>query len=411
MQKTTRLDHTTLRWTVFDSLDTCGPMWRSLQEHAVMTVFQRYEWLNAWYETIGRSEYAKPIVVAGIADESVKILFPLSLDRQLGAKTVGWLASDWCDYTMPLIAPDFAEKLTETDVGAMWRTLNGIVGDVDFLQLEKQPLTVGDYANPFARYETREFTADAYALKLGDDWERFYAGLRSSKTRRRLREKEKRLQKAGDLQFRQLSDRVEIRDSVSTMLDWKVAQIVAKGMFNPFSGKDTDEFLVRVASMSPRFARFYSLELDGEMLACCFALVDRASFTIFQTAYGLGPHSRHSPGRILINRMMEAAIEEGLEIFDFSLGDEPYKLDVCDIRIELMQSARAVSAAGWLPALLYNSKTLAKRRVKASERLSEAVFAFNRNAYRLGFRSVDREFSPQYAVPVTTQTVPGKTVS
>lgn len=375
-----------------------------------MSVFQRYEWLSAWNDTVGRSENVSPMIVAGIAGDDVKILFPLAAERQLGARKVGWLAADWCDYNMPLMAPDFAAKLTEADVAVLWSALSDVIGDVDYLQLEKQPLTVGDYANPFAHHGTQPFTADAYALKLGDEWQSFYAGLRSSKTRRRLREKENRLRKAGDLRFRQLKDRGEIRDAVSTMLDWKVAQIVAKGMLNPFSGTIVDDFLVRVVAMSPRFGRFYSLDLDGEMLAGCLALVDRKTFTIYQTAYGLGPHSRHSPGRILINRMMAAAIDEGLEFFDFSLGDEPYKLDVCDIRTKLMRSARAVTAAGWLPVLLHNAKYAAKRRVKASERLSEAAFAVNRTAYRVGFRAVDRDLPVEDTATVGTQTVHGKTV-
>jgi len=385
------LSHVTVRWVTYDRLDACEALWRAFQETANCTAFQRFEWLSAWVETIGQHEHFSPLIAVGYVGDEIKVLFPLALDRQFSARRLTWLAGGWCDYCQPIIDLDFSATLNAEDVETIWTDLCDLAGDVDYLLLARQPVRIGAFDNPFAQHDATPYTAKAYALRLGSDWTQFYEHMRSAKTRRRLREKEKGLTKAGELEFVRLREGDDIADAVVTLLDWKVAQIVARGMFNPFADKSVDTFLSRVVASSPDFARLYSMELDGEMLAGCIALVHGKTFTIFQMAYGLGPHSRHSPGQILVNNMMRTAIEEGLEIFDFSLGDEPYKLDICDIHTELTQVSRTHGVLGWLPSRLNAAKSYAKRYAKQSDRLVAATFALNRVAYRIGFKPVDRE--------------------
>ncbi|MCC2113353.1 MAG: GNAT family N-acetyltransferase [Hyphomicrobiales bacterium] len=380
----TELGHTAIAWSVYTDIAACGPLWRTFQASALRTAFQCYEWQSAWYEAIGRHEGVEPFIAVGRVEGNVKIIFPLARDRRLSVRRLTWLAAEFCDYTAPLIAPEFAARLSDDDAEEILQALIGLA-DVDYVLLEKQPLILDGVTNRFATRESGDYTASAYALRLGGDWETTYAELRSSKTRRRLRDKEKRLEKAGALAFRRLAEPDEISSAVTTLLDWKVAQIAARGMVNPFTDSRVDDFLSCVLTSAPDFGRCYAIELDGEMLAGAIVLVDGVTFTIFQMAYGLGPHAKHSPGQILLNRMMQEAIAEGLQVFDLSLGDEAYKREICDVQMDLTQSSRPVTAAGLLPHMVYQVKIGAKRSIKASPRLSEAFFTANRLARKLGF--------------------------
>ena len=402
----TRLSRTVLEWQVSTSLDACAGIWRALQEDAVLTAFQRYEWLSDWMASIGTREGAKPAIAVGMADGAARILFPLTIDRGFGARRLSWLAADWCDVCMPLIARDLADDLTEADAAIIVDALPGIVGGADYVHLVRQPMTLGGWSNPFAAYEAEAYSSNAHAVTLGSDWDAFYRSLRSSKTRRRLREKQRHLENAGDLQFRRLTASDDIRNAVSRLLDWKVAQITAKGWFNPFTDRSADAFLSRTLSRAPEFGRFYSLEIDDEMIAGAIVLAERGTFTIFQMAYGLGPHARYSPGYLLTNMMMEAAIEEGFGVFDFSLGDEAYKRGICDLHTPLTQHSRAVTAAGLLPHGYDAAKIRAKRYVKSSDRLSATVFGLNRAAHRLGFFTGGRKAAPSTSSPAALDPIP-----
>ena len=400
----TTLARTTLSWTAYHSLADCAVLWCDFQKRAIRTPYQRFEWLNSWMETFGRRDGTEPLIVVGFEGDTPRILLPLAIDRELGARRLTWLADDWCDYAMPLLAPELAETLTEADVAAIWHAVSEIAGGADYLLLERQPLKLDGFDNPFARYDARPFTSKAYALRIGGDWDSFYERMHSTKSRRRLRDKEKRIKRCGEIVFRKLTGATEIHGAVTELLDWKVAQILERGAFNPFDDTTSDMFLAHVLTSAPEFARFYAMEVGGKMVAAAIGLVDGKTISIFQLAYGPGPCARYSPGRILIHKVMKAAIEEGLEIFDFSLGDESYKLDICDIHVEMMQTSHAVTASGWLPATLHTAKCAAKRRVKASERLTAATFALNRVVHRLGFSAVGRMRSEIDSEPPASKT-------
>lgn len=67
-----------------------------------------------------------------------------------------------------------------------------------------------------------------------------------------------------------------------------------------------------------------SLVVDGKTVGSVYAM--RSGKTVYFYQAGMDPAaSSLSPGTILVSRMIEHAIEEGAEVFDFMRGDEPYK--------------------------------------------------------------------------------------
>ena len=379
-------EYLNLAWTCHDSFQSCAETWRAFQRTAVRSVFQRYEWLKAEHDILGREEGIEPrIVVGSAADGEPKILLPLGLTRQMGATALSWLGIDLSDYGAPLLAPDLHARLTPQDVRAILAKAAELSGGADFTLLEKQPERIGDLPNPFATADSEEGATHAYALALGNDWTSFYAALRSSKTRRRMNEKEKKLAQSGDLVFRQVTDFGEACRAIDTIIGWKIAQVRARGRFNPFRGVAIEPFFGRLLGEAPDLLRIYSLDLDGKMLAGCIALIDQKVFTLYQTAYDNGDYARYSPGRILIHRMMEDAIDNGLTVFDFSLGDEGYKLEICDQKTAMMRSSQVFTMKGWLPATLQTQKNRLKIRIKSSPRLLDGVTKAIETAKQLGF--------------------------
>ncbi|PLX39006.1 MAG: hypothetical protein C0606_00210 [Hyphomicrobiales bacterium] len=378
-----------LVWTVHDDLESCADLWRDFQSTAVRTVFQRYEWLKAEYEMLEDPASVEPRIVVGTVGGKPQVLLPLALSRTLGASTLSWLGIDWSDYGGPLIAPELYAKLEPGDIARIRGAAAEAVGSVDYVHFEKQPETLGERENPFATFESEEAATHAYALGLGDDWETFYGQLRSSKTRRRMNEKERKLGQCGDLVFRQLEDFDQACAAIDKLVAWKIDQVRARGRFNPFRGAPLEPFFGRLLSEAPELLRIYALELDCELLAGGIVLVDNDAFTVYQTAYANNEYSRYSPGRILVHRMMAEAIGLGLKVFDFSLGDEGYKLEICDRKTELTYSAKAMTGRGWLAASVETAKVRAKKRIKDSPKLMDAGHRLTRFAQSAGMDALD----------------------
>ena len=48
-----------------------------------------------------------------------------------------------------------------------------------------------------------------------------------------------------------------------------------------------------------------------------------------------------SPGRLLLEHLIECSFREGLRAFDFTIGDEPYKASFCNVSDELYRRMTA----------------------------------------------------------------------
>lgn len=113
-------------------------------------------------------------------------------------------------------------------------------------------------------------------------------------------------------------------------------------------------------------------------VAGAFGLVQGKSFLLYQTAYRILPHVNCAPGRLLLTRVMSRALKNGQEVFDFSVGDEPYKQDWCTHHAPLMASFISFELEG-VPFIIFESPRLKlKRWLKAQPR----TLAFLKRVYK-----------------------------
>ena len=56
--------------------------------------------------------------------------------------------------------------------------------------------------------------------------------------------------------------------------------------------------------------------------------------------------NKYSPGRILLLKLIQWSIENGLKYFDFTIGNESYKKDWCDNQLELYKVIKPITLKG-----------------------------------------------------------------
>ena len=70
--------------------------------------------------------------------------------------------------------------------------------------------------------------------------------------------------------------------------------------------------------------------------------------------------TRYGPGVLHLRDLMAYAIKAGLRRFDFTIGDEGYKLEWSELRLKLYDHSSAATSRGWLP----NGVSIVRRRLK-----------------------------------------------
>jgi CelD/BcsL family acetyltransferase involved in cellulose biosynthesis len=70
-----------------------------------------------------------------------------------------------------------------------------------------------------------------------------------------------------------------------------------------------------------------------------------------------------------LRELIKQAIEQGVTVFDFTIGDEPYKLEWCNVSIKLYDHLASALPIGWPAAVALRGALWAKRRIKGDPRL------------------------------------------
>ena len=364
-------------------------IWSSFQVTAEMTPFQRHEWLDRWLERLPARNKVAPLIALVFERGQIRLIAPLAIETGVIARRLVWLGQKVNDYNAPLVDTDWLTRLRPDAARQIWRRITHCDHGADYVHLTRQPAYLGTCRNPFIDADAAPYSCDSHFLTLSRDWQQLYGNLRSAKSRRRLREKVRRLKKSGPIGFRRIRGRDAVVTMIATLLEWKQEQLNRRGSRNPFTDGQIGEQLVSMAT-DPRtsgMVRVYSLEVNGHAVAATVALAQGGVFNFYVCAYNDAGHRNSSPGTIMLVKLIELASRAGFAKFDFSMGDEPYKAEWCNGLLAISHQTEPLTILGLPCAVLARLSIAAKRGIKANEPLFTALQTVNarRTALIRGF--------------------------
>ncbi len=341
--------------SIHTRFETVADEWRAFQRIAECTGFQTFEWLTTWHSHVGQRGEITPVIVIGrFADDRIAFIAPLGLDRRRSAWRLCWLGEDLCDYNAPLLARDFAQRVTADHFRALWQVLRQRLRSdpqlrYDWIDFEKMPQTVGVQTNPFTYLAVKPNANSAHITQLGADWETFYRDRRSSATRRRDRTKRKRMEQFGAIHFATASEPDELQRTLATLWRQKKLIFAHKGIGDMFARPGYREFFADFASNpdSREMAHVSRIDVGENCAAANFGVVFGDCYYHVLSSYCDGELTRFGPGTLHLRELLAYAIQRGLRLFDFTIGDEPYKLEWSDLRLKLYDYGAAASVRGW----------------------------------------------------------------
>jgi CelD/BcsL family acetyltransferase involved in cellulose biosynthesis len=342
--------------------------WRSFEQSAECTPFQSFEWLAAWYRHIGARDGIVPVIAVGrFADGKTAFILPLAIAPQRTARRLCWLGQELCDYNAPLLARDFSQRITSDRFLAVWRELRRqMQADPqlchDWIEFEKMPQTVGVQINPFTLLGVTANANSAHITHLSSDWDSFYRAKRSSATRRRDRTKRKHLSEHGEIRFVTATDPDDVRRTLNILMDQKSRLFARKGIPDMFARSGCREFFLDFASnpATRHLAHVSRVEIGDTAAASNFAIVFGDCYYHILASYCDGQLTRYGPGALHLRDLLAYAIKLGKRRFDFTIGDERYKTEWCDLRLKLYDYSAAATWRGW-PA---SASSKVRRRLK-----------------------------------------------
>ncbi len=356
-----------------DRMEPLAAQWRAMEAQDHLSLHQGYDWCAAWAET----HACDLMILEGVRDGRTRFLLPLEIVRRGPVRTARLIASAFSNINTGLHAEDF---LRAEGGEPLHDALQGARGDLarrfDLLLLEKVPLDWRGRTSPFAGLPSTLNQNAAFQLELLGDFEETLAQLNAKRRRKKFRSSERRLAAIGGYEHVVADTAGEALALLEVFFRQKAARFKAMGLPDVFQGDETRDFFRRLAATpavdGDQPLQLHALRLSGENaghiaavngvsrkgdhVICQFGSIDE---TIAADA---------SPGEMLFHLTIQKVCEEGARLFDFGIGDQPYKRSWCRIETPQHDLLWPVTATGRAAAAAHRAKTAAKRLIKQNKR-------------------------------------------
>ena len=342
-----------LRIAIEYEMDAVEVVWRFLESISEVTLFQTWTWQKTWFDTVGAARGDRPaIVVIRDCNDAPQGLLPFAIRRRRGYREASWLAEPFLDYGMPLLMPALLDPRVWSGDGTLWQDIMRML-PADIIRLENMPMRVGTATNPLCDALPVEEEPDiAWHCELTgyDDLASLQAARRQAKSLSSDRRKARRLREIGPVRVASPSTFEEAEEIIDTLYAHKISQLQARNESSIYDDPNYRKFMLRLWQNSDPSLRvdMSALWVGDEIGATHWSAVHRGRFYYLQLSRHMGEIGRYSPGNELLHTLLSDSISEQLPVFDFGLGDEPYKQRYATGSIHLFRYKGACSSLGRL---------------------------------------------------------------
>jgi CelD/BcsL family acetyltransferase involved in cellulose biosynthesis len=347
---------------------------------AAATAFQNEGWLRAWYATIGRT-VGMPLLITALDRRSGELaaMLPLVVRTDRRLRIVEFPDEGVSDANAPILGPAAPQSVTDSQV--MWEAMRPTLTGADLVRFMKMPREVEGRVNPLALLPAaRRSSLSGNFVAIDGNWDDYLATLKGT-LRKQLRKSWRLFVQHDGAVFRRIDDPDEAIRVLATLERQQGARVRAQGQ--PYR---LDE---------PVFSAFYRAVAaegvaDGSVIVTALMHHDQVAAALLGLARGdtyvmvrISADARRwancSPGRLVIVKTMQSLHAEGYRLFDFSVGDYPYKRRLGARGEPLFDLTAALTPRG-LPLLAYDRAKQVARRYPAIRALARKIAQSRRAA-------------------------------
>jgi CelD/BcsL family acetyltransferase involved in cellulose biosynthesis len=303
--------------------------WEQLEQHAPPSPFHSVAWVTSWYEIAEASGEAEPLLVTGsYADDTAPvILLALCRTRQFGLDIVCAADLGVSDYFKPLIHTDKSKDLPDGAFSDFFHGLPDVLSKHDLLLLSRlDPSGSSIGANNWPKHNIHNIPVGTWGLDLSDAAAPDIQDRLSVKLRKTLRSKTRAMkrQRQRRVEYHWPLKNTQVLDSVLQMQSERLDEI---GRKSPISQRPWNDLYRRLISANdPKTFMAATVLYDGiTQVAGAIGIVSGSSFVGLVLTFKHGPADRYSPGMQVVLETIVKAQQEGIQNFELSIGDQPYK--------------------------------------------------------------------------------------
>jgi len=350
-----------------------GRLWQQLEANPEATFHQSRAWVEAW---AGGTGTALSVVTLELEGQPLAIL-PLEIVRRRGLKIARFAGTAFSNANTGLLPESLTGARAEIQPSELAAALSRAGLGADIVLFDKMPPDVANQA-PFASLPRVLHQNPSFQLPLSTDFNAVLAQINGKRRRKKFRVSQRRLEALGGYRHIIGEDDEQALRLLEVFLKQKPVRLAAQGLPNVFADPGVRAFLARLAMARDRQGRpaleLHGIELtggdnSGEILAVAGLTIKDGHVTCQFGSINEEIAPDASAGELLFYHMIERASAGGEQVFDFGVGDQPYKRSWCSVRTDLLDCYVPLTVKGRLAAPAITGMIRLKRKIKTSPML------------------------------------------
>lgn len=335
-------------------------------QRAVHGPCQHPLWITGWIA----STRTDALIVTVKQDEQPVLMLALEVISKGGLRIARFIGGNHANGNF--VAMDRRTLTAIPDAVALKAALRKARPDIDLIFLSRQDPVFEGFDNPLASLATMQSANISLAVDLSGGFRAVLSRHNPGRKRKRFNYQLNRFRRAGGHRLIEARTAEEVGHLLDVFFELKGASLRSKGITDTFAapqiraffralfcnalGEDNPPFLLRAVEVGGEIVAITGLSVTRETVVCDF-----------NTYRNRDP--RTSPGAFIDHINIEWACEQGKAIYDFSVGEEAYKRNWCDIETWQFETLLPLSASGTALAFYERGRMAAIRAIKSNPTL------------------------------------------
>lgn len=330
-------------------------------------------WVKGWTEHVS----SDCVVASLMAGERPALTLALAVTRHGPFRVAGFIGETHANGNFPALDPRYASRIDTAGLEQLVKAIAATRPDIDTLALERIAPSLDGVANPLLALPNRPSPNIALALRLEGGFDRIVERIGAKRRRKKTRGQIRKFEAAGGYRRYRASTVAEVDALAEIFFAEKAERFRKLGVRNVFADPKVQDFFRGLfsdcLSLTPPPFQLHALEVGGKVRAVTGGCLLADRMTCEFGAIVEDELVNASPGDFLFHENIREACEEGLQLYDFSVGDEFYKRQWCDVEIHQSDITLPLTIKGRAHAASHRAVSAAKSAVKNNPWLWNAV--------------------------------------
>ena len=358
-----------------DSLATAGVWEANAESLAAYATFcrtalfapaQSPQWVRHWTEQVRPDTVVATLAVGG----RPVLALALEIERHGPFRVARFMGGRHANGNFAAADPVWLETAAGPATRPLFDAIAAARPDIDVVALQRLLPDLDGRANPLAALPSHNSPNLSLAVDLEGGFEAVLSRTSGKRKRKKHRSQTRKFESAGGFRRLDAGTPEEVHSLLYAFFAMKEFRFRRMGIANVFGDPQVRIFFHKLFAEALKEDgapfRLHGLEVGGKLRAVTGSSVSDRRLVCEFGAISEDDLAHASPGDFLFFENIRETCERGFSVYDFSVGDEPYKRQWCDIEIRHLDALVPLTLKGRMLASCLRGNAGIKSFIKNS---------------------------------------------